>query len=97
MVHRGTKIPTFHSMGCPRSSYRRLLMNDDLCFQRGKRRGIVVEITMKLCIPGKFGVHARFSEKVELEDGVWDESALEMKREVVVVSPVSRQYAMSEL
>ena len=59
-------------------------MDDDLCDRRGERRGVVIELTMQLCIPGKFGVHARLSEQVEREDGVWDKSAPEMKREVLV-------------
>ena len=45
-------------------------MDDDLCARRGERRGVVIELPMQLCIPGKFGVHARFSEQVEREDGV---------------------------
>ena len=59
-------------------------MDDDLCARRGERRDVVIELPMQLCIPGKFGVHARLSEKVEREDGVWDKSAPEMKREVLV-------------
>ena len=59
-------------------------MDDDLCARRGERRGVVVELPMQLCIPGKFGVHARLSEQVEHEDGVWDKSAPEMKLEVLV-------------
>ena len=70
MVRRGTKIPSFYSMGCPRASHRRLFMDDELCARRGERRGVVVELSMQLCIPGNFGVHARFSEQVESEDGV---------------------------
>ena len=93
MVHRGTKIPTFHSMGCPRAYYRRLLMYDGLCARRGERRGVVVERSMQLCIPGKFGVHAIFPEQVEHEDGVWDKSAPEMKREVLVRTGKSRYEA----
>ena len=45
---------------------------------------------MQLCIPVQFGVHARFSEKVEREDGVWDKLAPEMKREVLVNTGKSR-------
>ena len=59
-------------------------MDDDLCARRGERSGIVIELPMKLCIPGKFGVHARLSEQVEREDDVWYKSAPEMKREVLV-------------
>ena len=59
-------------------------MDDDLCARQGKRCGVVVELPMQLCIPGKFGVHARFSEQIEGEDGVWDKLAPEMKREVLV-------------
>ena len=59
-------------------------MDDDLCARRGKRRGVVIELPMQLCIPGKFGVHARLSKKVEREDGVWYKLAPEMKREVLV-------------
>ena len=84
MVHRGTKITTFHSMGCPRASYCRLLMDDDLCDRRGERRGVVVELSMQFFIPGKFGVHAILLEQVEHEDGVWDKSTPEMNREVLV-------------
>ena len=90
MVHRGTKIPTCHSMGCPHASYRRILMDDDLCARRGERRGVVVELSMQLCIRRKFGVHARFLEKIEREDGVWDKLAPEMKREVLVSTGKSR-------
>ena len=59
-------------------------MDDDLCARRGKRCGVVIEPPMQLCIPGKFGVHARLSEQVEREDGGWYKSAPEMKREVLV-------------
>ena len=59
-------------------------MDGDLCARRGERRGVVIEPPMQLCIPGKFGVHARLSEKVEREDGVWDKLEPEMKREVLV-------------
>ena len=52
--------------------------------KRGERCGVVVELPMQLCIPGKFGVHARLSEQVEHEDGVWDKSAPDMKREILV-------------
>ena len=47
-------------------------MDDDLCDRRGERCGVVVEIPMQLCTPGKFGVHVRLSEQVECGDGVWD-------------------------
>ena len=90
MIHRGTHIPPFYSMGCPCASHRRIFMNDDLCARRGKRRGVAVELPMQLCIPGKFGVHARLLEQVESEDGVWDKSAPEMKREVLVSIGKSR-------
>ena len=72
MVLRGNQIPPFYSMGCPRASHRPLFMDDDLCARRGKRRHVVVELSMQLCISGKFGVHARLSEQIEREDGVWD-------------------------
>ena len=75
MVHRGTKITTFYSMGFPRDSHSWIFMDDELCVRRVKRRGVVVELSMQLCIPGKFWVHARFLEKVECENGVWDKSA----------------------
>ena len=84
MIHRGTHIPSFYSMGCPRASHRRIFMDYDLCARWGERCGVVIEPPMQLCIPGKFGVHARLSEQVECEDGVWDKSAPEMKREVLV-------------
>ena len=42
MVHRGTKIPYFYSMGCPCASHRRIFMDDGLCARRGKRRDVVV-------------------------------------------------------
>ena len=71
-------------MGFPRASRRRLFLDDDLCARRGKRRDVVVELSMQLCIPGKFGVRARLSEQVEREDGLWDKSAPDMKREVLV-------------
>ena len=90
MVHRGIQIPPFYSMGCPCSSHRRLFMDDDLCARRGERRGVEFELPMHLCTPGKFGVHARLLEKVEREDGVWDKSAPEMKREVLVSTGKSR-------
>ena len=61
-------------------------MNYDLC----ARRGVVVEFPMQLCIPGKFGVHARLSEQVERENGVWDKAAPEMKWEVIVSTGKSR-------
>ena len=91
MIHRGTQIPPFDSMGCPCASPRRFFMDDDLCDRPGERRGSVVELPMQLCIPGKFGVHARLSEKIEREDGVWDKSAPEMKQEVLV-STVKYRY-----
>ena len=59
-------------------------MDDDLCARRDKRHGVVVELSMQLCIPGKFGVHAILSEQVEREDGMWDKLAPDMKREVLV-------------
>ena len=96
MVHLGTKIPTFYSMGCPRASHRRLFMDDDLCARRGERRGVVVELSMQLCIPRKFGVHAILSEQVEHEDGVWDKSAPEMKREVLGSTGTSRYEVLLE-
>ena len=46
MVHQGTEIPNFYSMGCPRASRSRLFMDDDLCARWGKRRGVVVELSM---------------------------------------------------
>ena len=90
MVHLGTQIPPFHSMGCPCASHRRLFAYDDLCAKRGKRRAVVVELPMQLCIPVKFGVHVILSEQVEREYGVWDKSAPEMKREVLVSNGKSR-------
>ena len=90
MVHRGTQITPFYSMECPRASRRRLFMDDDLCVRRGERRGVVVELSTQLCIPGKFGVHARLSEQVEHEDGVWDNFSPEMKWEVLVSTGKSR-------
>ena len=90
MVHRGTDIPTFHSMGCPRASHNRIFMDDDLCASRGERRGVVVELSMQLCIPGKCWVHAVFLEQVERDNGMWDKSAPEMKREVLVSAGKSR-------
>ena len=59
-------------------------MDDDLCARQGEKCGVVVELPMQLCIHGKFGVHARLSEQVEREDGLWDKSSPEMKREVLV-------------
>ena len=96
MVHRWTKIPPFYSMGCSRASHSRLFMDDDLCARRGKRRGVVVELYMQLCIPGKFGVHARLLEQVERENGVWDKSAPEMKRENLVSTGNSRYEVLLE-
>ena len=84
MIHRGTQIPPFDSMGFPRASHRRFFMDDDLCVRRGERRGVVIEPPMQLCIPGKSGVHARMSEQVERENDVWDKLTPEMKREVLV-------------
>ena len=55
-----------------------------MCARRGERRGVVIELPMQLCIPGKFGVHARLSEQVYREDGVWDKSAPETERKVLV-------------
>ena len=75
MVHLVTKIPFFYSMRFPRASHRRLFMDDDLCARLGERRGVVVELSMQLCIPGKFEVHARLLEQVERENGVWEKSA----------------------
>ena len=75
MIHIGTQIPPFDSMGCPLVSHRCLFMDDDLCARRGERRGVVIKLPMQLCIPGKFGVHASLPEKVECEDGMWDKSA----------------------
>ena len=84
MIHRGTHILPFYSMGCPRASHRRLFVDSDLCARRGESHGAVVELPMKLCIPRKFGVHSRLSEQVESEDDVWDKVAPKMKREVLV-------------
>ena len=84
MVNQGTKITTFYSMGCPRDSHSWIFVDDDLCDRRGERRGVVVELSMQLCIPRKFLVHAIFSEQVERENGVWDKSTPEMKRGVLV-------------
>ena len=86
MIHRGTQILPFDSMGCPRSSHRWIFLDDDVCVRRGERRGVVIERPMQLCIPRKFGVHSRLSEQVESEDGVWDKLAPKMKREVLVIT-----------
>ena len=86
MIHQGTQIPPFDSLGCPRASHRRLFVDDDLCARPGERRGVVIELPMQLCIPGNIGVHARLSEQVERENDVWDKSAPEMKREVLVIT-----------
>ena len=80
MIHRGTQIPPFDSMGFPRASHSWIFMDDDLCARRGERHGVVVEPSAQLCIPGKFGVHGRLSEHVELENGEGDKSEPEMKR-----------------
>ena len=90
MVHQGTHIPPFDSMGCPCSSHCWLFMDDDLCARQGKRRGVVVELPIQLCIPGTFWGYARLSEQIEREDGVWDNSAPEMNREVLVINGKSR-------
>ena len=79
MIHRGTQIPPFDSMGFPRASHRWLFIGDELCARRGERRGVVIEFPMQLCIPGKFGVHARLLEQVQRDYGVWDKSEPEMK------------------
>ena len=84
IFHRGTEIPTFYSMGFPHPSHCRLFIYDDLCARRGERRGVLVELSMQLCIPGKFWVHARLLEQVEHENGLWCKLAPEMKREVLV-------------
>ena len=96
MIHRGTQIPPFDSMGCPCASHYRLFMDDDLCDRRGKRCGVVVELPMQLCIPRKFGVYARVSEQFEREDGVWDKLVLEMKLEVLVSTGKSRYEVLLE-
>ena len=96
MVHRGTDIPTFYSMGCPRASHSRLFIDCDLCARRGERRGAVVELSMQSCIPRKFWVHVRLSEQVERENGVWDKLAPEMKREVLVSDGKSRNEVLLE-
>ena len=83
-------------MGCLRASFSRFVMDDDLCAWRGERRGFVVELSMQLCIPGKFWVHAKLSEQVERENGVWDKSAPEMKREVLVRNGKSRYEVLLE-
>ena len=61
-----------------------------MCARKGERRGVVIEPPMQLCIPVKFGVHARLSEKVEREDGMCNKSATEMKREVLVSTGKTR-------
>ena len=63
-------------------------MDDELCASQGERRGVVIEIPVHLCIPRKFGVHARLLEQVEREDGVLDKSAPEMKQEVLVSTKI---------
>ena len=90
MIHLGTHLPPFYSMGCPRASHSRLFVDDYLCVRRGKRRGVAIELSMQLCIPEKFGFHARLSEQVEREDGVWDKTEPEMKQEVLVSTGNSR-------
>ena len=97
MVHRGTKIPTLYSMGFPRASHSWIFMDDELCTRRGDRRGVVVEISIQLCIPETFWVHARFSEKFEIENGVWDKLAPEMKPEVLVSTGKSRYEVILEI
>ena len=72
-------------------------MDGDLCSRRGERCGVVVELPMQLCIPAKFEIHARLSEQVEREDGVWDKSAPEMKREVLVSTGKSRYELFLEI
>ena len=90
MIHQGTQIPPFDSMGYPCASHCRLFMDDDLCARRGERRGVLVELPMQLCIPGKFGVCVRLPEQVEHEDGVWYKSSPEIQREVLVSIGKSR-------
>ena len=90
MVHQGTRISPFYSMGCSLASHHQLFMDDNLCARRGERRGVVVELSMQFCIPRKFGVHARLSKQVEREDGVWDKLAPYMKQEVLVSTGKSR-------
>ena len=90
MVHQGTKIPSFYSMGFPRASHRRLFMDDYLCARRVNIHGVLVELSMQLCIPGNFGVHERLLEQVEYENGMWDKSAPEIKREVLLSTGKSR-------
>ena len=77
-------------MGCPRASHRRLFVDDDLCARRGEMCVVVVELSMQLCVPKKFGVHVILLEQVEREYGMWDKSAPEMKREVLVSIGKSR-------
>ena len=96
MIHQGTKIPTLYSMGFPHDSQSPLFMDANLCARRGNRRGVVVELSMQLCIPGKFGAHARFLEQVERENGLWDKSAPEMKHEVLVSTGKSRYEVLLE-
>ena len=84
-------------MGCPRASHRWLFIDDELCARRGERRGVVIELPMQLYIPGNFGVHVRLSEKFESEDGVWDKSATEMKREVLVSTRKPRNEMLLEI
>ena len=71
-------------------------MDDDLCARRGERRGVVVELSMNLCIPGKFWVHAILSEQVERENGMWDKLALYRKWEVLVSTQKSRYEVLLE-
>ena len=52
---------------------------------------------MQLCVPGKFWVHARFSEQVERENGVWDKLAPEIKWEVFVGAVKSRYEVLPEI
>ena len=84
-------------MGCPHAYHCRFFIDVDLCARQGERRGVVVELSMQFCIPGKFGVHVRLSEQVEREDGVWDKSSPDMTLEVLVSTRNSRNEAFLEI
>ena len=96
MIHRGTHIPPFDSIGFPRASHLRLFMDYDLCARWIERCGVVINLSMQLCIPGKFGIHARLSEQVEREDGVWDKLPPDMKWELLVRTGKSRDEVFLE-
>ena len=71
-------------------------MDDDLCVRWGESSGVVVELSMHLCIPRNFWVHARLSEQVERKNSVWDKSAPEMKQDVLVSAGTSHYEVLLE-